>query len=98
MESQKPQGPNLKDPQHSLRDFLWTPLKDPQDSSKDPSQGSTRFLQRFLVDRRAMGSMRWRSDIHDRVWMPKFALELQDSLWEGMDKAQSCSLPQGGLD
>lgn len=42
--------------------------------------------------------MRWRNNIHGKVWMMRLALELQDSLWEGMDRAQSCSFPQEAQD
>lgn len=62
------------------------------------SQESTRFLEGFLVDPRARGRIRWRNKIHGRVWTMRLPLELQDSLWEGMAKAQSCSLPQGARD
>lgn len=78
--------------------FCWAEGKMESQKLRDPSQGSTRFLkgslERFLVDPRARGKMRWRKDIHGKVWMMRLALEVQDSPWEGTDRAQSCSLPQ----
>lgn len=45
--SHKNSGTHLKDPQDSLRDFLWTHLKDPQDFSRDLLRD---FLWNYLKD------------------------------------------------
>lgn len=91
----KTESQKLRDPSQGSTRFLEGFLV-------DPSQGSTRFLkgslERFLVDPRARRKMRWRKDIHGRVWMMRLALEVQDSPWEGTDRAQSCSLPQESQD